>query len=197
MCNDTTVRIALVELAIRCVRRTGYELGLKCEATQWNTLQTVAQLPKVIDQPEPSMRPSSALLRAFRPSCHDRHREGSYLGLVRRHGPAHTGNMGSVPRVVVNQRGAVSHGGGLVAVVPPAGHHGIRRGVFPHPAVRFPVVVNHQRAAVPALSEGPHRAWQTALWRLLDANALCAAGVVGASTGVERPPPFRASQRGS
>ena len=47
----------------------------------------------------------------------------------------HCGDVCVVPRVVVDDDGAVGHGGDLVSVVPPAHHHRIRGAVMAQPGV--------------------------------------------------------------
>ena len=56
-------------------------------------------------------------------------------------GAADGGDVRVVPRVVVDQDGAVGHGGHLVAVVPPGEDLGVRVGVLAEPKVRLAVVV--------------------------------------------------------
>lgn len=46
-----------------------------------------------------------------------------------------------VPSVVVNQCGAVSHAGDLVAIVPPTHHPGVTRCVVRQPVVRLPEII--------------------------------------------------------
>ncbi|KAH3688913.1 hypothetical protein WICPIJ_000086 [Wickerhamomyces pijperi] len=60
----------------------------------------------------------------------------------RGHGLTNGGDMCVVPRVVVNERGSVSHTTDLVTVIPPSHDLGIFSSVHTQPVVSFSVIVN-------------------------------------------------------